>query len=427
MSYFIKIDPKFLKSGYLEHHARLLTYIANWHEWKIKGGKGSGGVYLSIKKIAIDLNRSVATVYRWIGELSTIAIDRVAETAKFTGNFFKRVFSYSLSPDLPSQVEYDRETKSYQAVEPCQNSHGEKINSHDETKNSHDENHSICINQSSKDKKNQLTKVGDVVDFSSLSNTEPIKSESLIDDPLQLISEEPIETTSSEVKQAESLVVSKPLEKGNVPAACDKKKPIKTQSKDNITSTDRTDYKVKLAAIGVAVQNVEWVIRQIPAQEREEVVTSAIAWVSEQKWVEQPAAAFVGAVRTRKQSAAVVNQELRQIIDDNKSIAQQFTEWFDAMKTRRLVEQSMGHDEHYATVVVTELAIELLRQLQHDKEFAELERMTQSDRDERLAEMEQVELAGEVTLPSYGQSIPWREARELLLCLTQNIDRDMSA
>ena len=176
-----------------------------------------------------------------------------------------------------------------------------------------------------------------------------------------------------------------------------------------------------MAAIGVAVQNVEWVIRQIPAQEREKVVTSAIAWVSEQKWVEQPAAAFVGAVRNRKQPAAAVSEELRQIIDQNKSKVQQFVEWFDAMKTQRLVEQSVSHPEHYATVVITNKAVELLAQLQQEKEFAELERMTQSDRDERLAEMEQVELAAEVTLPSCGQPMPWQDVRELLSCLTQEV------
>lgn len=254
-----------------------------------------------------------------------------------------------------------------------------------------------------------LTKVDDVVISSSLINTEQSK----------VISEETIETTSSEPTQTESLVISKPLEKEDIPVACYKIKPIKSQNKDNITSTERCDYRAKLAAIGVAVQSVEWVIRQIPAQEREKVVASAIAWVSEQKWIEQPAAAFVNAVRTRKRSAAVVSEELRQIIDQNKSKSQQFSEWFDAGKIQGLVEQSVSHPEHYATVVITNRAVELLAQLQQEKEFAELERMTQSDRDERLAEMERIELAGEVTLPICDQPMPWENVRELLLCLTQ--------
>ena len=272
-----------------------------------------------------------------------------------------------------------------------------------------------------RDKKDPLTKVGDVVVSSSLGNTEQPKSEILVDDTLQMISEETIETTSSEPSQTESLVISEPLEKGNIPATCYKPKPIKLQNKGNITSTEKDNYQVKLAAIGVAVQNVEWVIRQIPAQEREKVVSDAIAWMSEQKWVQSPAAVFVDAVRTRKQSAAVVSEELRQIIDQNKSKSQQFAEWFDAGKIQGLVEQSVSHPEHYATVVFTNKAIELLAQLQQEKEFAELERMIQSDRDERLAEMERVELAGEVTLPSYGQPMPWQEARELLSCLTQEV------
>ena len=402
-NYFIKIDPKFLMMGYREHHARLLTYIANWQQWiakkggKAKKGNNDGKVFLSVEKIALDLNRSIATVYRWIGELNDLAINRIAETAKFTGEFFKRVFAYALSPMMPIKVEYDRETKSYTVIEPFQNSHDEKINSHDENSLY------IDLNQSVNESNNPLTKVGDVVASSSLGNTEQNK------------------TASSEATQTESLVISKPLEKGNIPAACYKAKPVKSQNKGNITSTEKDDYQVKLAAIGVAVQNVEWIIRQIPAQEREKVVTSAITWVSEQKWVEQPAAAFVEAVRTRKQSAAVVSEELREIIDRNKSKVQQFAEWFDAMKTQRLVEQSMSHPEHYATVVITNKAVELLAQLQQEKEFAELERMTQSDRDERLAEMERVELAGEVTLPSCGQPMPWEDARELLSCLTQEV------
>jgi hypothetical protein len=409
-NYFIKIDPKFLMMGYREHHARLLTYIANWQQWiakkgdKAKKGNNEGKVFLSVEKIALDLNRSVATVYRWIGELNDLAINRVAETAKYTGDFFKRVFAYALSPIMPIKVEYDRETKSYTVIEPFQNSHDEKINSHDEKINSHDESPLyIELNQSANEYINPLTKVGDVVVSSSLCNTEQNK------------------TTSSEPTRKESLVVSKPLEEGNIPAACDKTKPILSQNKDNITSTERCDYQVKLAAIGVAVQNVEWIIRQIPAQEREKVVTSAIAWVSEQKWVEQPAAAFISAVRTRKQSAAVVSEELRQIIDQNKSKVQQFAEWFDAMKTRGLVEQSISHPEHYATVLITNRAVELLARLQQETEFAELEGMTQSDRDERLAEMERVELADEVTMPSYGQPMPWQDARELLSSLTQKV------
>ena len=401
-NHFIKIDPKFLMIGYLEHHAKMLTYIANWQQWKAKEGNNDGKVLLSVQKIAVDLNRSVATVYRWIGELKDLAIDRIAQTAKFTGEFFKRVFAYALSPIMPIKVEYDRETKSYTVIEPFQNSHGEKINSHDEKINSHGENSLyIDLNQSVKESKNPLTKVGDVVVSSSLCNTEQNQ------------------TTSSEPTQTESLVVSKSLEEGNVLATCYKTKPVKLQNKDNITSTERCDYQIKLAAIGVAVQNVEWVIRKIPVTEREKVVTSAIAWVSEQKWVEQPAASFVGAVRTRKEPAAAVSEELRQIIDRNKSEAQQFVEWFDAMKTKRLVEQSVSHPEHYATVVLTNKAIELLAQLQQEKDFAELERMTPCDRDERLAEMERVELSGEVTLPSCGQSMPWQDVRELLSCLTR--------
>lgn len=409
-NYFIKIDPKFLMMGYREHHARLLTYIANWQQWiakkgdKAKKGNNDGKVFLSVEKIALDLNRSIATVYRWIGELNDLAINRIAEPAKYTGEFFKRVFTYALSPILPIKVEYDRETKSYTVVEPFQNSHGEKINSHDEKINSHDESPLyIELNQSANESKNPLTKVGDVVVSSSLCNTEQNK------------------TTSSEPTQTESLVVSKPLEEGNIPAACYKLKPVISQDKENITSTERNDYMVKLAAIGVAIQSVETTIRQIPAQEREKVVISAIAWVSEQKGIRVPAGAFVDAVRKRKQPAAAVSEELRQIIDRNKSKVQQFAEWFDAMKTQRLVEQSISHPEHYATVLITNKAVELLAQLQQEKEFAELECMTQSDRDERLAEMEQVELAGEVTLPSYGQPMPWQDVRELLSCLTQEI------
>ena len=422
-NYFIKIDPKFLEMGYLEHHAKMLTYIANWQAWKVKSGKGK--LFLSVGKIATDLNRSVATVYRWMEELRDFAIDRISETAKFTGAFFKKVFSYALSPLMPSKVEYDRETKSYQVIEPCPNSHDENINSHGENINSHDANPSIYINQSLKRSlKHPLTKtgqVGDVVLFSSLSNTEQPKHEILVDDPLEGISEETIDTPSSEPTVTEPLVVPKSsLDGGNVPAACDKPKPVKSQNKDTITSTEKYDYKVKLAAIDVAVQHVEWVIRQIPAPEREKVVISAIAWVSEQKWIKEPAAAFVNAVRTNKQPAAAVSEEVRKIVDEHKSESKQFAEWFDAGKIRGLVEQSTKDSKHYATVLITTKGVELLRQIQLEKDFVELNRLNQSDRDERLVEMERVELAGEVILPSYvGHPIPWQDARELLSCLTK--------
>ena len=419
-NYFIKIDPKFLEMGYLEHHAKMLTYIANWQAWKVKSGKGK--LFLSVGKIATDLNRSVATVYRWMVELRDLAIDRTSETAKFTGEFFKKVFSYVLSPLMPTKVEYDRETKSYQVLEPCLNSHRENINSHRENINSHDANPSIYINQSLKESiKHPLTKtgqVGDVVLFSSLSNTEQPKNEVLVDDPLEGISEETINTPSSEPTVTEPLAVSKPLDGGNVPAACDKPKPVKSQNKDTITSTQKYDYQVKLAAIGVAFQNVEWVIRKIFPSEREKVINSAIAWVSEQKWIKEPAAAFVDAIRTNKQPASAVSEEVRKIVDAHKSESKQFAEWFDAGKIRGVVEQSISHRKHYATVLITQKAAELLAHLQQEKEFTELEHMDPSDLDERLAEMERAELAGEVTLPSYvGHSIPWQDARELLSCL----------
>ena len=164
--------------GYLEHHARLLTYINNWQAWTVKSGKG-GKVFLSVGKIATDLHRSPATVYRWMDELRDFAIDRIAETARVTGAFFKRVFSYALSPIMPSKVDYDRETKSYQVLESCLNSHDENINSHDGNINSHREDCSIYINQSiKKSVKHPLTKteqVGDVVVFSSLRNEDLIK------------------------------------------------------------------------------------------------------------------------------------------------------------------------------------------------------------------------------------------------------------
>ncbi len=421
--HFIKIDPKFLEMGYLEHHARLLTYIGNWQAWNLKSGKGDNraGIRLSMGKIAADLNRSPATVYRWMEELRDFAIDRFSETANFTGAFFKKVFSYAVSPTMPSKVEYDRETKSYQVLESCLNSHDENKNSHDEDKNSHDENPSIHINQSVKKSENQpLTKteqVADVVVFSSFSNTEQP----------EVISEETIDTPSSEPTVIEPLVVPKSSVGGDVPVVCDKPKPVKSQNKDTITSTEKYDYKVKLAAIGVAIQHVEWVIRQISPSEREKVVTSAITWVSEQKWIKEPAAAFVNAVRTNKQSAAVVSEEVRKIVDAHKSESKQFAEWFDAMKTRGLAEQSSSHSKHYATVYVTDKAVKLLAQLQQEKEFTELELLNQSDRDERLGEMGRLELAGGVILPSYvGHSIPWQEARELLSCLTQDIAQEES-
>jgi len=259
-----------------------------------------------------------------------------------------------------------------------------------------------------------LTKVDDSVVSSSYSYNTKLADDS----SRQVNSEEAISTSISQLTVIKPLVASKSLEKRGVPAACDKTKPVKVQSKGNLTSTDRFDYRVKLAAIGVAIQHVEWVICQIPATEREEVVTSAIAWISEQRWIEQPAAAFVEAVRTRKKSAAVVDQELRQIVDDHKSESKQFAEWFDAMKIRGLVEQSASHPDCYATVLVTEKATEWLAQLDHQREFEELERMTESGRDERLCEMERLELAGEAILPNYvGRLIPWQEARELLSSL----------
>ena len=266
--------------------------------------------------------------------------------------------------------------------------------------------------------KNPLTKVDDsVVSFSSSCNTE------LADDwhldgeglPQQVNSEEAIAISISEIPEIHSLAGSQALEKRVIPAACDKTKPVEVQKKNNLTSSDRFDYKVKLAAIGVAIQHVEWVICQTPATERELVFTNAIAWMAEQKWIKQPAAAFVEAIRTRKKSAVGVDVELRQIVDSHKTESKQFAEWFDSMKIRGLVSQAGAHPDFYATVVLTEKAIERLAEIDHQREFEELERMTESDRNERLCEMERLELAGEAILPNYiGRLIAWQEARELL-------------
>jgi hypothetical protein len=232
----------------------------------------------------------------------------------------------------------------------------------------------------------------------------------------------------------------KTLEKEDLPATCDKLKLIKAHATaapacrvslrmcctkrgdktDRLTTTDRTNYQIKLAAIDVAIQNVEWVIRQIDVQERIEVVENAIAWISEQKWIQQPAAAFVTAVLTRKKSTQTANRELNTIAQEHKSVSKQFAEWFDAMKQQRLVEQSTSHPEHFATVIITEKAAQLLAQIQQQREFEELERLSEIERAERLMEMERLELAGVVMLPSYGVAIPWQQAQVLLEPICSN-------
>jgi hypothetical protein len=161
---------------------------------------------------------------------------------------------------------------------------------------------------------------------------------------------EPLEVPVSEPAQIEPLAISEILEKEDLPAAYDRPKPKESQQSYQIQLAAKLAR--RLATIGVAIQNVEWVIRQIKSQERDRVVSDAIAWVAEQKWVEQPAAAFVSAVRRRMKSARVVDAELRQIIDTHSSEAQQFSQWYGKAKRRGHIEYSQGDREHYALVTL---------------------------------------------------------------------------
>ncbi len=166
----------------------------------------------------------------------------------------------------------------------------------------------------------------------------------------------------SEPATTQPLAKSETLFEENLPATCDnlthysvhstpKAQPPKPNPQSPAPDT-QLNYQIELAAIGVAVQNVEWIIRQIPKIERDRVVSDAIAWVSEQKWVEQPAAAFVSAIRGRKKSAKLVDEELRQIINTHQTEAQQFSQWYASAKRRGRVEYSQGSQEHYALVTL---------------------------------------------------------------------------
>jgi DNA-binding MarR family transcriptional regulator len=241
---------------------------------------------------------------------------------------------------------------------------------------------------------NQLTnnEVADVVTFSVLSHSHGRETRPRCAADKE--NTDTLETPSSEPTPTQPLAKSEILEETNFPAAHDKLKPKAAQEKrqeaerkcaggsfpqtpslgrrqkgeptddcegeGNITKPSalcpRTsascDYQIELAAIGVAVQNVDWVIRQIPKSERDRVVAQAIAWISEQKWVEQPAAAFVNAVRGRKRSARAVDVELRQIIDTHQTEAQQFSQWYAIAKRRGRVDYSQGDKEHYALVTL---------------------------------------------------------------------------
>lgn len=167
---------------------------------------------------------------------------------------------------------------------------------------------------------------------------------------------EALETPSSEPTSTQPLVKSETLEEANFPAACDN---LKLGNREEVIgnslrskSEPITCYQIQLAAIGIAIQNVEWIIKQIPKQERDRVVSDAIAWVSEQKWVEQPAAAFVSAIRGRKKSAKLVDEELKQIINTHQTEAQQFSQWYAIAKRCGRVEYSQGSQEHYALVTL---------------------------------------------------------------------------
>jgi DNA-binding MarR family transcriptional regulator len=204
---------------------------------------------------------------------------------------------------------------------------------------------------------NQLTtQVADVVIFSVLSH-----SHGRVSRPRCAADKENTDTLTapiSEPAETQLLAKSEILEETNFSATHDEPKPKATQVNcldspscgGNLREANR--YQIQLAAIGVAIQNVEWIIRQIPKSERDRVVDDAIAWVAEQKWVEQPAAAFVSAIRGRKKSARVVDEELRQIIDTHQTEAQQFSQWYAIAKRRGHVDYSQGDKEHYALVTL---------------------------------------------------------------------------
>jgi predicted transcriptional regulator len=179
----------------------------------------------------------------------------------------------------------------------------------------------------------------------------PLTKEQLVDvSEISFVEEdapepEALDLPSSEPTPTESLASSESLEKGAIPAACDKLKPVKSQNSE-IAAEDRERYAVKLAVIRVALQSVERAICEISAVEREKVVDDAIAWVSEQKWIESPAGAFVDAIRTRKKSAKVVSEELRGLIDTHKSEIEQFKEWYDLAKRRGHVDHARRDERH---------------------------------------------------------------------------------
>jgi hypothetical protein len=157
--------------------------------------------------------------------------------------------------------------------------------------------------------------------------------------------QETVETPSQNVSGSPTLATDGISVETDIPPACDKKIQI-------TTSPEYIDYRAKLAAIGVAVQNVEWIIKKLDPSERATVVVNAIAWVSEQRWIKNPPAAFVRAVQQRKKSSRIVDAELREIIDQHKTEAQQFTEWYDWGKMAGLVDYSYADAEHYAVVVM---------------------------------------------------------------------------
>lgn len=102
LAHFIKIDPYYLGLGYKEQHARLLTYLANWQSWWCKENPGQAfeGVYLTVDKIALDLNRCTATIYRWLAELKDSAIDVISEVQCCKGGFIKKILKYALKSRL---------------------------------------------------------------------------------------------------------------------------------------------------------------------------------------------------------------------------------------------------------------------------------------------------------------------------------------
>jgi hypothetical protein len=156
---------------------------------------------------------------------------------------------------------------------------------------------------------------------------------------------ETVETSSQNVSELPTLATDEISVETDIPPACDEKIQV-------TTNLEHIDYRAKLAAIGVAVQNVDWVIQKLDPSERATVVVDAIAWVSEQRWIKQPAAAFVSAVKKRKKSGRIVDIELREIIDQHKTEAQQFTEWYNWGKMSGLVDYSCANAEHYAVVVM---------------------------------------------------------------------------